>query len=526
MFLLTAAPEMQQGTPAPEVATQEDAPVFQSKVTLIEVPVVVRDKKGKAVGTLRKEDFQLFDKGKPQDILKFSIEQSGGGKAIANARGKSAEPAVIAPDHFVGLLFDDIHITFPQLVYAREAAQKLVASGLKPADRVAIFTTSGKTFQDFTDDRDLLNKTLAKLALHPLMHATEEKCPTLSVYQADQMINYHNAGAIGDAIRKIKNGEEGNPCYGTDISDDSARSIALAHARVVLEQGRIETNANMVSLKDVVRKMAEMPGQRSLILASPGWVFIQDQLQDEQPAIDLAIKSGVVINALDVRGVTGAAGGMVDDFAFGTGGRAFHGNFLDLGLQELATTPEVSYLLGFSPQNIKLDGSFHQLKVTLKSSPGMSVQARLGYYAPDHLASADEDAKEEVTQALFSRDEMNDIPVAMTTQLFKASASEARLTVMSSVDVRKLHFRNADGRNVNSVRMVCALFDRDGNFIQASAKTIQLNLQDATLQNKLNDGIPVRSDFTVPPGAYIVRLVVRDAEGQTMTAQNGAVRIP
>src|SRR6185437_9609873 len=135
------------------------------------------------------------------------------------------------------------------------------------------------------------------------------------------------------------------------------------------------------------------------------------------------------------------------------------------GLQELATTPEVSYLLGFSPQNIKLDGSFHQLKVTLKSSPGMSVQARLGYYAPDHLASADEDAKEEVTQALFSRDEMNDIPVAMTTQLFKASASEARLTVMSSVDVRKLHFRNADGRNVNSVRMVCALFDRDGNFI-------------------------------------------------------------
>jgi VWFA-related protein len=559
VLALIAAPEMQQAGSTPEVSTQEDVAVFQSKVTLIEVPVVVRDKRGKAVGTLRQEDFQLFDKGKPQVISRFSIEKSGGGKAIASVPSPEAErapgekakgdaPPVIAPDHFVALLFDDIHINFADLVAARVGAQKFIASNLKLADRVAIFTTSGQTVQDFTDDRDLLNKTLMKLALHPLGRATTEDCPKVSIYQADQMINVHDSDAIAVAVAEVMS----LPCYGPLIAYSSALSIALQRAREVLLEGRVETNATIVSLKDVVRKMAEMPGQRTLILASPGFIFMQDQLQDEGPAIDLAIRSGVVINALDVKGVRGAdmfdadnrapaggprqrlnrnadqaTSGTLDDLASGTGGRSFHENFLEVGLKELGTAPEVFYLLGFSPQNLKFDGKFHSLKVSLKTTSGMSVQARRGYYAPTHLASAEEDAKEEISQALFSRDEMNDIPVETNTRFFKASESEARLSVTSRVDVRKLKFRQADDRNVNDVRVVCALFDRDGNYVQGVSKTIQLRLLDGALQNdKLSGGISVRSDFTVPPGTYIIRLVVRDAEGETMSAQNSAVRIP
>ena len=95
------------------------------------------------------------------------------------------------------------------------------------------------------------------------------------------------------------------------------------------------------------------------------------------------------------------------------------------------------------------------------------------------------------------------------------------------MDVRKLRFRKAEDRNVNDVKVVCALFDRDGNYVQGVSKTIQLRLLDGALQSdKLSGGISVRSDFTVPPGTYVIRLVVRDAEGETMTAQNSAVRIP
>jgi VWFA-related protein len=384
-----------------------------------------------------------------------------------------------------------------------------------------------------------------KLALHPIRRASEETCPNVVVYQADKMINWHDGGAIGAAVKEIQSIQ----CYGP-ISYDSALHLALSRAREVLDEGRVQTNAAVVKLKDVVRKMADMPGQRTLILASPGFIFLQDQLEDEAPAIELAIRSSVVINALDVKGVLApgytvhlTAGpnpfelpgavlqsGILDDFASGTGGRSFHDNDLTPALQDLGAAPEVFYLLGFSPQNLKTDGSFHSLKVSLNASlksAGLSVEARRGYYAPTHLASAEEDAKEEVNQALFSHDETNDIPVVMNTRFFKASETEARLSVTSRVDVRKLRFRKADGRNVDDVRVVCALFDRNGNIVQTVAKTIQMRLLDDTLQNdKLSGGISVRSDFTVPPGTYVIRLVLRDAEGETMTAQNGAVRIP
>jgi hypothetical protein len=50
-----------------------DTPTFQSKVNLVLVPVVVRDSHGRAIGNLTKDDFQLFDKGKPQTIISFSM---------------------------------------------------------------------------------------------------------------------------------------------------------------------------------------------------------------------------------------------------------------------------------------------------------------------------------------------------------------------------------------------------------------------------------------------------------------------
>ena len=61
----------------PEVTTKEAAVTFKSASNLVPVPVVVRDNKGHAIGTLSKDDFQLFDNGKPQVISRFTIEKTG-----------------------------------------------------------------------------------------------------------------------------------------------------------------------------------------------------------------------------------------------------------------------------------------------------------------------------------------------------------------------------------------------------------------------------------------------------------------
>ena len=118
---------------AAEVASGDASITFQSKVNVVLVPVVVRDKAGKPVDHLTKEDFQLFDKGKPQIISKLSIEKAGAIAVSAmppverspdEKTGDASAPGVTAPSHFVAWFFDDIHIGFSDLAQARQAAQK------------------------------------------------------------------------------------------------------------------------------------------------------------------------------------------------------------------------------------------------------------------------------------------------------------------------------------------------------------------------------------------------------------------
>jgi hypothetical protein len=97
--------------------------------------------------------------------------------------------------------------------------------------------------------------------------------------------------------------------------------------------------------------------------------------------------------------------------------------------------------------------------------------------------------------------------------------------VLCHVDVDKMHFQHTGGRNANNLTIVSGLFDRNGKFITGNQKVLEMHLKDDTLANKLHSGITIRSSFDVKPGSYLVRLVVRDAEGQ-VAAANGAIEIP
>ncbi len=546
-------------TPAPnpvEVATQETPVTFQSKVNLVMVPVVVRDRAGKPVATLTRDDFQLFDKGKPQTIAKFSIEKAGGKPialtpAVERTPDEKAEhpddPGLIPADHFVAYLFDDIHLNFANLVQVRDAAAKHLSSDLKPTDRAAIYTTSGQTMLDFTDDRAKLHEALARLRTHPIARNPMQQCPDISYYMADMIQNKH------DPIALRASEQEAVACLQLQTLSE-AEPIVTGTAQAVLSAGDQEARVAMSTLKDVVRKMAGMPGQRVILLASPGFLRLDDRLPEEGDLIDRAIRNNVTISALDARGLytdtpdiskrtyseavervkqqydrdaARASAEVLAELADGTGGSFYqNNNDLQQGMRQLSAAAEVYYVLGFSPQNLKLDGSYHSLRIALRAGAGLNVKARRGYYAPRHLSDADEQSKEEISQAMFSREEVHDIPVELHTQFFKASETDARLVVFARVDVRKLHFRKVEGHNDDEVLVVSGLFDRNGNYLQGLSKTLKMRLKDDTLQNRVNAGLTLRSDFKVTPGTYVIRLVVRDAEGQMMAAQNGAVEIP
>jgi VWFA-related protein len=552
---------------APEI-TARDTPTFSTGVNLVNVPVVVRNREGRAVGGLSKEDFQIFDKGKLQTISRFSLEKTDAptvaiavprDAGLANSSQPKAPPAVA--QRFIAYLFDDVHLSFGDLARARDSAALQIDQSLGGNTRIAIYTTSGLTTADFTADRDALHAALS--ALQPRPSADHHfACPNIDYYQADLMLNKKDARALATAIMEFVICKGGKPP--PDLEDQMRNLTRLpsgdelsvsALASEVLQLGVRDSRFAMQTLQNVIRRMGALPGSKSVVLVSQGFLLLPEHRSEESDLMDRAVRANIIINALNARGLftvdpdasaklnggeeflTNKAAyvresqlqdqNVLAELADGTGGSYFHNdNDLALGFRGLASPPEFVYILGFSPRNEKLDGGFHALRVALRNSKDLTIQARLGYYAPSHAADAQEEAAREIQDALFSRDELAGIPVDLQTQFASLSDTRARLSVIAHLDVKPLRFQKLDGRNANTLTITTGLFDTNGNYITAFQKVVEMHLSDRTLDNVQASGISVRTNFDTAPGNYVVRLVVRDSQGQTMAARNAVVEIP
>jgi hypothetical protein len=323
-----------------------------------------------------------------------------------------------------------------------------------------------------------------------------------------------------------------------------------------LLRGGQETHIPLTALNDAVRRISVMPGTRNLIFVSPGFLMLENGRPEELDAIERAIRANVRISSLDARGLyTLNPGGDIEErnydpvwegqralyrqqealetsavlaeLAAGTGGAFIQGsNDLDAGFRRLTTAPEYVYMLGFAPEDLKPDGSFHPLQVKLNSPGKLSLQARHGYYAPKS-AEGELAAAQGIDTAVFSKEEIHELPVELHTQFFKPSDTEAKLKVLASVDLKQLAFRKDDGRNRNDLTVLSAVFDNNGNFVASLQKTVHMRLLDQTVQ-RLGQTPPINviTDFDVKPGSYRIRLVVRDSAGHLMDTENSAVEIP
>jgi VWFA-related protein len=299
---------------APDVTQHESPATFSSRVSLVMVPVVVRDSKGRAIGNLTKEDFQLFDKGKPQIITRFSVEKSGE-RAASQAAQVKAEAAAdgaeestgkggIIASHFVAYLFDDEHLDVGDLAQARSAASKHLDKTLVPADRASIVTTSGSAMLDFTDDRAAMHETLNKIM--PKMGAAGPGgCPHVTLYQA-------YAYAMGDQSAFQAAVQDTITCSAlTSLGASIAPSLATAAFDAILGKDQSNTVVLLDTLSRLIRRMATLPGERTIVLISPGFLLQTaspgQNAYDNGPSsaglIDRAIQGKITINTLDARGL-------------------------------------------------------------------------------------------------------------------------------------------------------------------------------------------------------------------------------
>jgi VWFA-related protein len=451
------------------------------------------------------------------------------------------------PTRFVAFVFDDIHMQFGDLPQVRKAVLKYITTSVGPQDRVAFYTTSGRQQADFTGHPETLAESINKISPSPITQP-DSGC-------GDSHVSYFQAMQVDQQVGLQAQTSDLTKCLALRVAVNDFGGdfrTALMALRDAYTSGLQESRATLSALKAVVKRMAAMPGQRSILLLSPG-LFVPPDLQNESDDLmALAIRSKVLINIVDARGVwtdsslEPCRGGsnptaVRDESSFksleaqansdelialgeGTGGTTNFNNDFFGGIVKGAAAPEYMYILAFAPQNLKLDGSFHPLKVALNPSEKLSLQARRGYWAPKHQEDEAAVASQEIENAVFSRDEVHDLPVDLHTRWMNGG-EKSKLTVLTSLDLKLIHFRKDGDRNRDDLTIVAALFDSDGNFMSGSEKIVQFRLLDETVA-RLQQRPPavIGTDFDVKPGTYMVRLVVRDGEGQ-ITAENAAVQV-
>jgi VWFA-related protein len=559
------------------------------------VRVVVRDAKGAAVDNLRQQDFQLFDHGKLQTILHFSLEKPAlkapepppqKPAVEPEATDETAMPAAAAR-RFLAMYFDDVNTPFDSLVRGRDAADHFLTTSVQPGDRVALYTSSGLKQLDFTDNLAQVHQALLDLRPRPIV-PQDASCGSIPPYQAYLIAYQHDANAIAEAAAEILNC---NSCLASaDRSQDQQQCLSLAQSQAqsdaiaALARAETQSNAALRGIESIIRRLASLPGQRSMVIVSSG--FLTETLGFEISQIsDRALRAGVIINAVDARGLwtdpvndasqrsfapggnlligsstSGSSRGSstsqsnltsvlnpsfagqqhlmliesarrqtdgMQSLALDSGGVFFNNNNdLEAGFHRASALPEAYYLLAFSPQNLKLDGAFHPLQVKLVAVKGLQVQARRGYFAPRKPNDPSVQEQEEIREAVFSHDEMHDLPIDVHTQFFMKSEANARVTVLTRIDMREWHFRREEDRNIDNLIFATVLFDQDGHVITSDEKAVHLLLRDNSLERYQQTGITIRSLFDVKPGTYLVRAIVRDSESGQISSLNRTVEIP
>jgi VWFA-related protein len=400
-----------QAQQSQQTAAATPSPAIKASVNEVLVPAVVRDAQGRAVRNLSKDNFQVFDNGKPQTITGFTIVKRATETSVTDSSAPSPDatdsPAVSQPtsptQRFVVFLFDDYNLTLSDLPNAQQAAIKAIDSSLAPGDFADVLSTSGDN-SGLTRDHAKLKQVIQDLRVKTLLRANEHDCPNVDYYQSDRIINKSDDQAFQVAVIEVMH------CL-KNIAPEAAEAFARTAALRAVRLGEQNYRANLYSLRLILNKlMAPLPGQHVIILVSSGFFAPgPEAVTIKSEILDIAARTNTVINALDARGlyttnvgaevttrVDEASQRLIDryrrdsmdanadvmgELADGTGGTFYHNsNDLEAGFRTLISGPDYTYLLAFSTAN-KKPGAHHSLKVKV-NEPGLTVQARRGYSTP------------------------------------------------------------------------------------------------------------------------------------------------
>ncbi|HEY9231768.1 MAG TPA: VWA domain-containing protein, partial [Blastocatellia bacterium] len=538
----------------------------------------VTDKQGRVVKGLSKDDFELYENGKKQLVSFFEMVDTSQPRAVKDAaRADAPRPGEVAPPpglserdvrRIFAFVVDDLTTRYEDLTYLRQMLTNFVETQMQPTDLVAIVRTVGGKglLQQFTTDKELLRRAIAGLtpATHPLSAFHNPETPKLN----PQPVGTDMTPQTTDQSEDIPDTD--NPLDDTNRMLRSYMSLATAGF--------------------VIDSMKQLPGRKSLVLISGGLPIFSSNPGTEAGAVagflnlltDKATRAGVAINTMDIRGLqaySGVAGfedtpgrsamgastgisdpiasssnpnrsgfGRIpDDAQFGyknpfdqldahmglrvlastTGGIAVLGkNDFDDGLRKIIQTSEGYYLLAYTPTDGKFNGDFRKIEVKAKGD-GLKVYSRRGYLArADAPATTPATKQEQMLAAIKSPLTRRDVSVdAMV--LYKPTAqNQGAIDIHLTIDPKKVRFEPAGDNQQADLDVAGFVFDQFGKLRGGFSETLRPSVTPAEYSRVSKEGLPYAAQTVLPPGAYQIRIAVRDNKTESIGTLSRYLEVP
>lgn len=536
--------------------------VLKIGTELVQVDVLVLDKDNRPVSGLKREDFQLYDNDKLQEITHFSYE-------VSKQRGgeTSALPKTIAPgelNRVIAFVIDTLHMNPDSVYRTRVMLQDFVDKQMSAGDLVLIQPTAGGSglYQQFTTDTRVLAGAIRQLRPAFIL---DSNTPARRSGSSQQVLS------LLPALAEARAGVTQAPGQGGTGTDPNIAAM--------LEEA--DSRATITALNNLVNALSRLPGRKIGVFVSEGFRAFQASMQsDLSETAARAARANVVFYSIDPNGldpVSYVAGdGQLDitdgpaavDFdpnsptglvlpsglphenpatttrrrdyfesqdaltaiALDSGGKFFRNtNDIKAGLDSLLQQNEAYYLLGFQPEADKWDGKFHKIKVAVSGRPDLTVTTRRGYTAKDVKSDARTTLKPQVAEALEAINSplaRRDLYAQLTALYRDNTRREPVMTSLIQIDAAKLNFQQAGGKHKTKLEVLGFVLDVTGRAIDTFSKTADLNLDPEGHKELLRDGLLISRTISVRPGVYQVKTLVREHGTGLIGTASSYVEVP
>ncbi|HWP43597.1 MAG TPA: VWA domain-containing protein [Blastocatellia bacterium] len=545
---------------------KKESDVIRIETQLVQVDVLVNDKDNRPVKGLTREDFELYDNGKPQTITHFSFEEVKPIR-VDEAAGSGSLSRVVMPgelNRVLAFVVDTLHVTPENMDRARKMLEDFVDKQMAEGDLALVFPTGGGSglYSQFTSDQRILRGAISRLR-------------SAFIFENDTPARRGLSQQVLDLLPALAETRQGVP----QAEGQGGAGSTYSGVGGMIEESDVRTTIS--SLNYLVDSMSRLPGRKVALFISEGFRAIQTRLSDELGELTArAARANVVFYSIDPGGLdpvefatsdtlgpniskgpaaldpsltpnsTGLAlstnrvdvnnpvpekrrdyfesQDALNYLAAETGGRFYrNNNDIKAGLNNLLGENSSYYLLGFQPE--KWDGKFHQLKVVVRNRPELNVITRRGYLAsspPPKRRGALTEKAAEIIEAINSPLIRRDIDLQLASFYRDDVKKQPVLTSLLHIDPAKLNFKQSGGKHKTKVEITGFMLDSTGRAADSFSQTVDLNLAPDVYKDLMKEGLLTVRASGVKPGPYQVKFLVREADSGLIGTASTYVEVP